>query len=133
MVALLRNDVQVAVEFYAPTKPGIDDGTLRLLATSGEKRSALTPATPTVAEAGVSGYEVGSWNALFVKTGTPPAIVARLNQAVREVVALPDVRKRMSELGLEAQAGSPEDIGARLKADIVKWTKVIDDAHIPKL
>ena len=133
MIALLRNDVQLAVEYYATTKSGIEDGKLRLLATGGEKRSALLPNTPTAAEAGVPGYEVGSWNALFAKAGTPPAIIARLNQAVREAVALPDVQKRMSELGLEAQAGPPEEIGARLKADIAKWTKVIDDAHIPKL
>jgi tripartite-type tricarboxylate transporter receptor subunit TctC len=133
MIALLRNDVQLAVEFYATTKPGIDDGKLRLLSTGGEKRSALMPNTPTAAESGVPGYEVGSWNALFAKAGTPPAIIARLNQAVREVVALPDVQKRMSELGLEAQAGAPEEIGARLRSDIAKWTKVIDDAHIPKL
>jgi tripartite-type tricarboxylate transporter receptor subunit TctC len=133
MIALLRNDVQLAVEYYATTKPGIEDRTLRLLATGGGKRSALTPDAPTAAEAGVPGYEVGSWNALFAKAGTPPAIVARLNQAVREAVALPDIQKRMSELGLEAQAGPPEEIGARLRSDIAKWTKVIDDAHIPKL
>jgi tripartite-type tricarboxylate transporter receptor subunit TctC len=133
MIALLRNDVQVAIEYYATMKPGIEDGKLRLLATTGEKRSELTPKAPTVAEAGVTGYEVRSWNALFAKTGTPPDVVARLNQAVRDVVALPDLKKRMLELGLEAQAGSPEEIGERLKADIVKWTKVIDDAHIPKL
>ncbi len=59
--------------------------------------------------------------------------ISRLNQAVRDVVALPDIRKRMLELGLEAQAGPPEEIAARLKSDIAKWTKVIDDAHIPKL
>ncbi len=133
MIALLRNDVQLAIEYYATMKPGIEDGKLRLLATSGEKRSELTPNAPTVAEAGVPGYEVRSWNALFAKAGTPADIIARLNQAIRDVVALPDIKKRMLELGLEAQAGSPEDIASRLKADIAKWAKVIDDAHIPKL
>jgi tripartite-type tricarboxylate transporter receptor subunit TctC len=133
VIALLRNDAQLAIEYYATMKPGIDDGKLRLLATSGEKRSELSADTPTVAEAGVPGYEVRSWNALFAKAGTPPAIIAKLNQAIRDVVATPDIRKRMLELGLEAQAGSPEEMEARLKADIVKWGKVIDDAHLPKL
>jgi tripartite-type tricarboxylate transporter receptor subunit TctC len=133
VIALLRNDVQLAVEYYATMKSGIEDGKLRLLATSGEKRSELSPDSPTVAEAGVPGYEVRSWNALFAKAGTPPDIIAKLNQAVRDVVTLPDLKKRMLELGLEAQAGPPEEIAARLKADIVKWTKVIEDAHIPKL
>jgi tripartite-type tricarboxylate transporter receptor subunit TctC len=133
MIAVLRDDVQLAVEYYATMKGGIEDGKLRLLATSGERRSELTPNAPTVAEAGVPGYEVRSWNALFAKAGTPPDIIRRLNQAVGDVVALPDIKKRMLELGLEAQAGSPEEIAARLKADITKWSKVIDDAHIPKL
>jgi tripartite-type tricarboxylate transporter receptor subunit TctC len=133
VIALLRNDVQLAVEYYATMKAGIEDGKLRLLATSGEKRSELSPNAPTVSEAGVKGYEVRSWNALLARAGTPPDIIAKLNQAVRDVVALPDIKKRMLELGLEAQAGPPEEIAARLKTDIVKWTKVIEDAHIPKL
>jgi putative tricarboxylic transport membrane protein len=133
MIALLRNDVQLVVEYFATTKSNIDDGKLRLLATTGRKRSPLTPNTPTAAEAGVPGYEVGSWNALFAKAGTPPDIIARLNQAVRDAVARPDIEKRMSELGLQPKAGSPEEIGAQLNADIAKWTNVIADAHIPKL
>jgi len=133
VIALFRNDIQLAVEYHATMKGGIEDGKLRLLATSGEKRSELSPNVPTVAEAGVPGYEVRSWNALFAKAGTPPDIIARLNQAVRDVVALPDIRTRMLDLGLDAQAGSPEEIAARLKSDIAKWTKVIDEAHIPKL
>jgi tripartite-type tricarboxylate transporter receptor subunit TctC len=133
MIALLRNDIQLAVEYYATMKGGIEDGKLRLLATTGEKRSELSPDTPTVAEAGVPGYEVRSWNALFAKAGTAPDIIARLNQAIRDVVALPDIKQRMLELGLEAQAGPPEEIAARLKADIAKWTKVIAEAKIPKL
>jgi tripartite-type tricarboxylate transporter receptor subunit TctC len=133
LVALLRNDVQLVVEYYATMKAGIDDGKLRLLAASGEKRAVFASNAPTVAEAGVPGYEVRSWNALFAKAGTPPDVIARLNQAVRDVVALPDVKMRMFELGLEAQAGPPEEIAARLKSDIIKWTKVIGDAHIPKL
>jgi tripartite-type tricarboxylate transporter receptor subunit TctC len=133
MIAVLRNDVQLVPEYYATMKAGIDDGKLRLLATTGEKRSELTPNAPTVAEAGVPGYEVRSWNALFAKAGTSADIIARLNQAVRDAVALPETKRRMLELGLEAQAGSPEEIATRLKDDIAKWAKVIDDAHIPKL
>jgi tripartite-type tricarboxylate transporter receptor subunit TctC len=133
MIALLRNDVQLAIEYYATTKSGIDDGRLRLLATTGNQRSPLTPQAPTAMEAGVPGYEVDSWNALYAKAGTPADIVARINHAVREVMAQPEVGKRMSDLGLGSKPGPPEEIAARLKSDIAKWTKVIDDAHIPKL
>jgi putative tricarboxylic transport membrane protein len=93
----------------------------------------VLPNVPTVAEAGVPGYGVTSWNALFARAGTPPEIVTKLNMTVREVMAQPEIKKRLLELGIEAQAGTPEEIEARLKADIVKWTKVIDDAKIPKL
>jgi tripartite-type tricarboxylate transporter receptor subunit TctC len=133
LVAVLRNDVQLVIEYFATTKSAIDDGKLRLLATAGEKRSPLSPNTPTAAEAGVPGYEVSSWNALFARTGTPADIVARMNQAVRDVVSLPEMAKRMADLGLEPKAGPPEEVGARLKSDIAKWTRVIEDAHIPKL
>lgn len=133
MVALLRNDVQLTIEYFATTKPGIDDGKLRLLATGGAKRSALSPDTPTAAEAGVAGYEVSSWNALFARAGTPDDVIARLNQAVRDVVAMPETVRRMAELGLEPNTGTPAETAERLKADICKWAKVIADAHIPKL
>jgi tripartite-type tricarboxylate transporter receptor subunit TctC len=133
MVALLRSDIALAIDYYATMKGGIEDGKLRLLATSGEKRAEFLPNVPTVVEAGVPGYVVKSWNALFAKTGTPPPIMAKLNQTVREIVAQPEFRQRMLDLGLEAQAGPPEEIAARLKTDIAKWAKVIDEAHIPKL
>jgi tripartite-type tricarboxylate transporter receptor subunit TctC len=133
MVALLRNDIALAIDYYATMKGGLEDGKLRLLATSGEKRAEFSPNVPTVAEAGVPGYVAKSWNALFAKAGTSPQIIAKLNQTVREIVAQPDFRQRMLDLGLEAQAGPPEEIAARLKADIAKWAKVIDEAHIPKL
>jgi tripartite-type tricarboxylate transporter receptor subunit TctC len=133
MIALLRNDIQLVVEYYATVKPGLDDHKLRVVAMTGEKRSQVLPKVPTVSEAGVPGYVVTSWNALFAPKGTPPEVVARLNRAVREAIAEHEVRQRLLDLGIEAQAGPPEEIEARLKADIVKWTKVIQDANIPKL
>ncbi len=133
LVALLRNDIQLIVEYYATVKPGLDDHKVRVLATSGEKRSKVLPDVPTASEFGVPGYVVTSWNALFAPKGTPPEVIAKLNVAVREAIALPETKQRLLDLGIEAQAGPPEEIEARLKADIVKWTKVIQDAKIPKL
>jgi tripartite-type tricarboxylate transporter receptor subunit TctC len=133
LIALLRNDIQLLIEYYATVKPGLDDHKVRVLATTGENRSRMLPKVPTVSEAGVPGYVVTSWNALFAPKGTPPEVIAKLNQLVREVVALPDIRQRLLDLGIAAQAGPPEEIEARLKADIAKWTKVIENAKIPKL
>ena len=133
LIALLRNDIQLIVEYYATVKPGLDDHKVRVLATSGEHRSKILPKVPTVSESGVPGYVVTSWNAMFAPKGTPPEVVAKLNEAVREAIALPEVKQRLLDLGIEAQAGTPEEISVRLKADISKWTKVIEDAKIPKL
>jgi tripartite-type tricarboxylate transporter receptor subunit TctC len=133
VIALLRNDIQLLVEYYATVKSGLEDGKLRVIATSGDMRSQMLPKVPTVAQAGVPGYVVTSWNALFAPAGTPPDVVAKLNQAVREVMAQPNVKARLLELGIEAQAGPPDEIADRLKAEIAKWAKVIDDAKIPKL
>ena len=133
LIALLRNDIQLIVEYYATVKPGLDDHKVRVLATSGEHRSKILPKVPTVSESGVPGYVVTSWNAMFAPKGTPPEVVAKLNEAIREAIALPEVKQRLLDLGIEAQAGTSEEISARLKADISKWTKVIEDAKIPKL
>jgi tripartite-type tricarboxylate transporter receptor subunit TctC len=133
LIALLRNDIQLIVEYYATVKPGLDDHKVRVLATSGERRSKILPKVPTVSESGVPGYVVTSWNAMFAPKGTPPEVVAKLNEAIREAIALPEVKQRLLDLGIEAQAGTPEEISVRLKADISKWTKVIEDAKIPKL
>ena len=87
---------------------------------------------PTVIEGGVKGYDVVSWNALFAPAATPPAVIAKINAALREVVAQPDVKQKLLDLGIEARAGSPEELKARLVDDIAKWTKVIEQAGIPK-
>ena len=73
VIALLRNDIQLLVEYYATVKSGLEDGKLRVIATSGDKRSQMLPNVPTVAQAGVPGYAVTSWNALFAPAGTPLA------------------------------------------------------------
>jgi tripartite-type tricarboxylate transporter receptor subunit TctC len=70
---------------------------------------------------------------MFAPKGTPPEVIAKLNEAVRQTMALPETKQRLLDLGIEAQAGPPEEIEARLKADIAKWTKVIQGANIPKL
>jgi tripartite-type tricarboxylate transporter receptor subunit TctC len=132
VIALLRNDVQLAIEYYATMKSGIEDGKLRLLATTGDKRAEFSPDVPTVAEAGVPGYEVTSWNGIFAPLATPPAIIDTLNKAIHEIVALPDLKQKYADLGIEAQASTPAELKERLAADIKKWAAVIEKAGIPK-
>jgi tripartite-type tricarboxylate transporter receptor subunit TctC len=132
IVALLRNDVQLMVDFYAPMKPTLEDKKIRPVATTGTQRSPFFTHVPTVADAGVPGYEVTSWNGLFAPAGTPPEIIALLNKAVHEIVAQPEVKQRYADLGIEAQASTPEQLKARLAGDITKWAAVIERAGIPK-
>jgi tripartite-type tricarboxylate transporter receptor subunit TctC len=133
VVALLRNDVQLLVEFYAPIKSTLLDNKIRAVAASGTQRSPFLADVPTVAEAGVPGYEVTSWNGLFAPAATPPEIIGLLNKTIHEIVASPDVKQKYADLGIEAKAGTPEELKARLKGDIGKWAAVIERAGIPKL
>ena len=132
LVALLRNDIQSEVEFYAAIAPSLQSGKARVLATSGTKRSPELPNVPTIAEAGVPNFDVTSWNALYAPAGTPQAVVDTLNGALHDVLADPELKKRALNLGIDAEASTPAEIDARMKSDIAKWTKVIDDAHIPR-
>lgn len=132
MIAATRGDVDVAIDSLAAAKAMMADGKLRAMATSGLTRSPATPDIVTVDESGLKGFEVTSWNAIFAPAGTPPEVIATLNKAIVEVVALPEVKKKLLDLGIEAKSSTPEQLEDRLKADIAKWTAVIDTAGIQK-
>jgi tripartite-type tricarboxylate transporter receptor subunit TctC len=132
LVALLRNDVDLMIENFAALKSPLAEKTIRAVATSGPVRSPVLPDVPTVKEAGVAEFEVGSWNGLFAPAKTPPEIVGTLNAALREVLGAADLKQRFLELGVEAKASSPEEMRARLRADIEKWSQVIARAGIQR-
>jgi tripartite-type tricarboxylate transporter receptor subunit TctC len=132
VVALLRNDVDMLVEFPPAIEGQVRDNKLRILATSGERRSPFLPDAPTAAEAGVPGYNVTSWNGIFAPAGTPQPVVDTLNKAIREAVAEPDVKEKFAKLGVRAEASSPDQLMQRLKSDIEKWSAVIKKAGIPQ-
>jgi len=132
VVGLLRDDVHMMVDFPPAVKGQVDDGKLRLLATSGPKRSAFMPNLVTVAEAGVQNYEVTSWNGMFAPRGTPPRVVATINATLKEVLALPDVKQRLLDMGIEARPSAPDELMTLFKADVKKWDDVIVKAGIEK-
>jgi tripartite-type tricarboxylate transporter receptor subunit TctC len=132
IVGLLRKDIDVMIDNYVGMKSALLDQKIHAVGTTGEGRSVILKDVPTLAEGGVKGYDVVSWNALFAPAGTPPEVIAKLNAGLREVLALPDVKQKLLDLGIEARAGSPEELKARLVADIAKWTKVIEQSGIPK-
>jgi tripartite-type tricarboxylate transporter receptor subunit TctC len=132
VVGLLRDDVHMMVDFPAAVKGQVDDGKLRLLATSGPKRSAFMPNLVTVAEAGVANYEVTSWNGMFAPRGVPPQVVSVVNTTLKEVLAMPDVKRWLLEMGIEARPSTPDELMALFKADVKKWDAVIVKAGIEK-
>ena len=132
VVALLRNDVQLAIDFYAALKPTLDGGKARVIATSAPKRSPELPNIPTVQEGGVANFDVTAWNGLYAPAGTPDAILQILNKALRDVLADPDLKKRALDLGIDAKASTPAELDARMRGDIEKWGKVIAQAGIAK-
>ncbi len=132
IVGLIRNDVQLMVDFYAPMESALEQNRIRAVATSGTARTEYLSAVPVVSEAGVPGYEVTAWNGLFAPKGTPAAIVDQLNRAVGEIMALPDIKARFATLGITAKASTPEELKSRMQGDIGKWAAVIEHAGIPK-
>ncbi len=94
------------------------------------QRSALFPELPSLHEAGVTGFDMDSWAALFAPANTPREIVARLNGELRKIIDSPDVKSKLANLGFEAFSSSPEELDEFVKAQLVKWTKMIKDAGI---
>ncbi|UIY29784.1 tripartite tricarboxylate transporter substrate binding protein [Neorhizobium galegae] len=131
-VALLGGELDVIVDSQTALKAALQQNQATAIASSGPARSSLSPNVPTAAEEGVKGFDVTSWNAIFAPKGTPPEAVKKLNAALVEVLADPALKKRFADLGVEARSSTPEEIGGRLKADIQKWSDVIQKAGIPK-
>jgi tripartite-type tricarboxylate transporter receptor subunit TctC len=130
--ALLRGDVDVAFEFYAAVYGLIAEKKLVALASTGPKRSIYLPDVPTVAESGIRNYEVVSWNGISAPAKTPQPIIQALAKAINDVLSMPDVQEKAQPLGMVMRGSTPDEMTARLKADIAKWADVIEKAGIPK-
>jgi tripartite-type tricarboxylate transporter receptor subunit TctC len=105
--------------------PQVKAGRLRALAVSSPARSPVMPDVPTVAEAGVPGYEVTQWSGMMAPAGLPKTIVTKLNGEIDRILAKPEVRDRLSADGAQPGGGPPERFGAFIKAEITKWSKVV--------
>ncbi len=105
-------------------------GRLRGLAQTGATRSSIAPDLPTVAEAGVPGYELTVWFGLVAPAGTPREVIQKLNAEVLKILAMPDVRERFLSQGVEPLGSTPEQFGDHIKAQMAKWGKVVRDAGV---
>jgi len=113
-----------------PAMANIRDGKLRGLAVLSPRRSAVLPDVPTMAEAGVPDQESDTLTGVVAPAGTPREIIERWHGDIVKLVALPDVKQRLQELGFESVADTPSQFGERIQTEIAKWAKVVHDANI---
>ena len=122
---LISGNVQLMFESTNSIAPHVKAGRVRGLAVSGAKRSIAFPELPTLAEAGVPGYEVSSWSGIIAPAGLPRAILDRLNAAANATLQAPEVKERLLQLGNEGGGGTPEQFGDLIRRDSAKWAEVI--------
>jgi len=130
LVDLLAGQVQLLFSTQVAATPHIEAGRIRALAMSTAKRSALLPQIPTLAEAGVPGYDSGVWYAILAPAGTPHDIVNKLNAEIVRVLNLPDYRKLLMIAGIDPIGSPPEELAAFIKSEIAKYAKVVKDAKV---
>jgi tripartite-type tricarboxylate transporter receptor subunit TctC len=130
--AILAGEVDMGFFNLPALSSHIKGGALKPLAITSAKRNPLFPNVPTISEAGVKNYEVYEWNGMFVPSTTPAEIVTRLNTAVREVLAMPEVKARFDALGSEIVGSQPDEFRKRLAAESARWAETIKAAGIKK-
>ena len=133
VVGLIAGEVPMMTDTMASLMPHVRAGKLRALGVSSARRAAAAPAIPTIAEAGVPGYESGQWYGLLAPVGTPQEIIAWLHREATAILRATKIRERLAVDGLEVVANSPDEFAARIKADVAKWTKVVKATGIPLL
>jgi tripartite-type tricarboxylate transporter receptor subunit TctC len=127
---LMAGRMSVVFSTAPSVLPHVKSGKLRALATTGAARSAVAPDIPTVAEAGVPGYEATSWYGIIGPAGMSKAVVNRLHGAIVQAIADADVRQRLVAQAIDPVGNTPEQFAAYVKSEIVKWAKVLKIAGV---
>jgi tripartite-type tricarboxylate transporter receptor subunit TctC len=130
MQALLGQQVDLVFENIVAAVPLVQSGKLRALAVTSATRAGSLPNVPTVAEAGLPGYEIVSWQAVFAPAGTPQPVVQRLSSEIGKIIRAPEVAARLAALGVEPSGAGPAELGALQKSEVAKWAKLIKASNI---
>ena len=133
LIALITGEVQVSFTGVLSSKHFRKAGQIRPLAVSTKERSPAVPDLPTLHEAGVAGYDKGGWTGMLAPAKVPDAIIARVYQAVSEVLKNPDTVKVLAEDGLVATATSPEEFTKFIHAEIAEWSKLVREMKLPQV
>lgn len=129
-LALISGEVQVGFNTAPVAVPHIKAGRMRALAVTSDSRNAALPDVPTVAEAGVAGYDMINWYGAVLPAGTSSQAVGKLNSEINRILKLPDVRERLAALGADALGGSAESFGKYIGSEIAKFTRVVKDGNL---
>lgn len=127
---LLGGQVNYMFDSITSARPHIQSGKLRALAVTTAKRSSTLPNVPTLAEAGLPGYEVSPWFAVFMPAATPKPVIAKLNAALLDAMKQPDVRARLASIGAEPVGSTPDELAAHLARESARWSKLIAERGI---
>ena len=127
---LLSGRTSLMFDTVAAINPHVKAGSVRALAVTTAKRSAAAPEVPTMAEAGLTGYETSTWGGVLAPAGTPKDIVAKLNAEFNRDLNLPDVHRKLTDAGIEPAGGSPQHFADFIQAEMQKWAKVAKDARV---
>jgi tripartite-type tricarboxylate transporter receptor subunit TctC len=130
MFDIMEGRVDLLFGTIAPSLPHVREGKLRALATTGARRNPALPNVPTMAEAGLPGYESALWTAIVLPAGAPPAIVARLNREIVAIVRSTEAQEALDKQGVEVDPGTPEALAGRIREDVAKWRGIIQSAGI---
>jgi tripartite-type tricarboxylate transporter receptor subunit TctC len=127
---LLAGRVSMSFGNIVNVLPLVRDGKLRAFAVTSIKRSALAPDLPTMAESGYPGFEAVPWFGLMAPAGTPSAIIDRLNRETTKILAMPEIRKKLNDIGADVIGGTPAEFAAAIEREIPQWARVIKQAGI---
>ena len=127
---VMGGQVSMIFDVGVSALPQVRAGKLRALAITASRRSEGTPEYPTIAEAGVPGYEASIWFGIVAPAGTPAPVVARLSREIAQIVRTPAIRERFVPLGLDLIGGTPEEFAATMRSEIPKWARVLQDARV---
>jgi tripartite-type tricarboxylate transporter receptor subunit TctC len=130
--ALLRGDVDIDMDSYAPLQSLLNGQKIDVIATTGRHRVSFLNNVPTVAESGIPNFDVTSWNGIAAPANVPKPIIAKLSNAITQALGSEEVQKTARNLGMEMRGSTPEELQTRMKNDIAKWSNLIEKAHIPK-
>jgi len=127
---IIAGRVSMMFADFTTAMPHVKAGALRALAVSRIKRSSLFPELPTMDEAGVKGFNLDAWAGIVAPAGTPPAVVAKLNKTLRPIIDSPEVQAKFKNVGFEGFSSTPSELGDYIKAQLVEWKNMVQEANI---